>query len=68
MNEFTKALNENKKETQILRSECATLEHQQTETVNDILKQIFEDIANMERDFRKLQQQDINEMNFLKQQ
>lgn len=39
-----------------------------TEGVNDILKQVFEDIANLDRDFRKIQQLDINEMNFLKQQ
>jgi hypothetical protein len=61
-------LNENKKESQLLRSECATLEHHQTEMSNDILKEILEDIANLEKDFRKLQQMDNNEMNFLKQQ
>lgn len=66
--EFTKNLNENKKDTQILRSECATLEHQSTEAINDMLKHVFEDISNLERDFRKLQNSDINEMNFLKQQ
>lgn len=64
--DFNKGLQENKKDTQILRSECATLEHQINESVNDILKHIFEDIANLDRDFRKLQQSDINEMNFLK--
>jgi predicted nuclease with TOPRIM domain len=68
MNEFTRGLNENKKDTQILRSECATLEHQMTEDINDMLKQVFEDISNLERDFRKKQMNDTNEMNFLKQQ
>ena len=34
--------------------ECATLEHQITEDLNDILKQVFEDITNLERDFRKI--------------
>lgn len=68
MNEFTRGLNENKKDTQILRSECATLEHHMTEDINDMLKQVFEDIANLERDFRKILNSDINEMNFLKQQ
>ena len=68
MNEFTHGINENKKETQLLRSECATLEHQITEGMNEILKQVFEDITNLERDFRKVQASDNNEMNFLKQQ
>ena len=61
-------LNDNKKEVQLLRSECATLEHHATETTNDILKEIIEDIANLEKDYLKLQQVDINEVNFLKQQ
>ena len=52
----------------MLRSECATLEHHATETTNDILKEIIEDISNLEKDFQKLQQSDINECNFLKQQ
>ena len=52
----------------MLRSECATLEHHATETTNDILKEIIEDISNLEKDFQKLQQSDVNECNFLKQQ
>ena len=51
----TKLLNDNKKEVQLLRSECATLEHHATETTNDILKEIIEDISNLEKDFFKLQ-------------
>lgn len=66
--EAGKMLNDNKKEVQLLRSECATLEHHATETTNDILKEIIEDIANLEKDYLKLQQVDINEINFLKQQ
>ena len=66
--EAGKMLNDNKKEVQLLRSECATLEHHATETTNDILKEIIEDISNLEKDFQKLQQSDINECNFLKQQ
>merc|ERR1719232_1900191 len=66
--EAIKLLNDNKKEVQLLRSECATLEHHATETTNDILKEIIEDISNLEKDFQKLQQSDINECNFLKQQ
>ena len=49
-----KCLNDNKKDSQLLRSECATLEHQSTECLNDILKEILEDINNLEKDFRKL--------------
>ena len=66
--EGIKCLNDNKKDSQLLRSECATLEHQSTECLNDILKEILEDVNNLEKDFRKYQQSDINEMQFLKQQ
>ena len=52
----------------MLRSECATLEHHATETTNDILKEIIEDIANLEKDFLKLQASDLNENQFLKTQ
>ena len=65
--EGIKCLNDNKKDSQLLRSECATLEHQSTECLNDILKEILEDINNLEKDFRKLQQSDLNEVVFLKQ-
>ena len=51
-----------------MRSECATLEHHATETTNDILKEIIEDIGNLNNDFLKLQANDVNECNFLKQQ
>ena len=61
-------MNDNKKDSQLLRSECATLEHQSTECLNDILKEILEDVNNLEKDFRKNQQNDLNEINFLKQQ
>ena len=32
------------------------------------MKEIIEDIANLEKDFQKLQINDVNECNFLKQQ
>ena len=66
--EATRGLNDNKKDAQLLRSECATLEHHATENCNDMLKEILEDVSNLEKDFRKLQQSDINETTFLKQQ
>ena len=53
---------------QLLRSECATLEHHATETTNDILKEVIEDIANLEKEFLQKQHLDCNEINFLKQQ
>ena len=65
---LNKNLQDNKRDSQILRSECATLEHQQTEFLNELLKQVCGDIANLEDNFRKTQNADINEMNFLKQQ
>jgi lantibiotic modifying enzyme len=61
-------LNENKKEVQLLRSEFITLEHKNKETTNEILKELLEDIVNVEKDFRKLVQMDNNEIVFLKQQ
>ena len=63
-----KTLNENKKNAQLLRSECATLEQQTTEDLNDLLREILEDINFLEKDFLKIQQSDMNEVNFLKQQ
>ena len=51
-----------------MRSECATLEHHATETTNDILREIIEDIGNLNNDFLKLQANDANECLFLKQQ
>ena len=66
--EFNKDLNENKKESQLLRSELATFEHQAVELNNETLKEIMEDVINLEHDFRKLQNMDINENNFLRQQ
>ena len=52
----------------MLRSELATFEHKANEATNDTLKEILEDIANLDRDFRKMQAMDINEVSFLKQQ
>ena len=49
-----------------MRSELATLEHKQTELNNEGLKAILEDVLNLEKDFRKLQVVDVNEILFLK--
>ena len=61
-------MNEEKKETAILKSELASLEHLQQETNNDVFKQIMEDIADLQKDYLKLQLLDVNEATFLKQQ
>ena len=45
----------------------ATVEHHLTEGNNEILKIVLEEIANLEKDFRKIQNYDVSEMNFLKQ-
>jgi predicted nucleic acid-binding Zn-ribbon protein len=58
----------NKKEMQVLRSECATLEVKNKEITNEVLKEILEDIANLDKDFRKLSEMDNNEVKFLQQQ
>ena len=38
----------------MLRSELATLEHKQSESNNEGLKEILEDVCNLEKDFKKL--------------
>lgn len=53
---------------QVLRSECATLEAKNKENTNEILKEILEDIANLDKDFKKLVEMDNNEVKFLQQQ
>ena len=63
-----KSLNENKKQVSLVRSEYATLEHHATEATNDVLREIIEDISNLEKDFLKVQVSDINEINFIKNQ
>ena len=68
LHDFGHSLNDNKKEIQLLRSELATFEHHAIEQTNDTLKEIIEDIMNIEKDFRKLQNMDVNEIAFLKQQ
>ena len=42
----------------MLRSELGALEHKHLDSGNDYVKQILEDIANLEKDFRVLSQND----------
>ncbi len=51
----------------MLRSDLSTFEHRITEMNNEGMKEILEDIANLEKDFKKLQASDINEIGFLRQ-
>ena len=60
-----KTLNDNKKNAQLLRSECATLEQSTTEGLNDLMREVLEDINFLEKDFLKVMQQDCDEMNFM---
>ena len=52
----------------MLKSELSQLENANKERTNEIVKELSEDIAHLEKDFRKLLEQDLNEVNFLKQQ
>jgi hypothetical protein len=52
----------------MLRSEFATLEHKENEMNNDVLKEILEDLANLEKDFKKIELSDRNEHQYLRQQ
>ena len=63
-----KGLSENRKESQVLKSEFTQLELANRERTNEIVKELSEDILHLEKDFRKLLEQDLNEVNFLKQQ
>ncbi len=53
---------------QVLRSECANLENSNKETTNQILKEILDDIAEMDRSFKKKVEESNNETAFLQQQ
>ena len=66
ISESKKNLNENRKESQVIASELSSLDIKQRENTNEIFKEIMEDVLNLEKDFRKLMEQDINEINFLK--
>jgi hypothetical protein len=62
LKEGIKCLNDNKKDSQLLRSECATLEHQSTECLNDILKEILESVKERQAfysDFYKFEELSI---------
>ena len=68
MSDSKRGLNDNRKETQVIASELSSMDIKHRENTNEILKEIMEDVLNLEKDFRKLMEVDINEVNFLKQQ
>ena len=49
-----KGLSENRKESQVLKSEFTQLELANRERTNEIVKELSEDISHLEKDFRKL--------------
>lgn len=51
----------------MLRSDFATLEHKLSEMNNDMMKELLEDFANLEKDFKKQAHVDSNDMAHLKQ-
>lgn len=61
-------LNNNKKNGQILNSECRTLEHKTKEKCNEITKCIMDDLYNFEKDFARIRQNDKTETAFLDNQ
>ena len=63
-----KYLNEQKKDLGMVRSEMGKVEHKLQEYNAETMKEILEDIANYEKDFRQLQVGDFNEVHFLKEQ
>ena len=48
-------LNNSKKEIQNLRSEFSTIEHRLIEQNNETMKELLEDLGNLEKDLKKLQ-------------
>ncbi len=61
-------MNENKKNSQILRSENHTLEHATKQKCNEVVKTIMELLTNLEKDFSRSIQNDKTETDFIKSQ
>lgn len=61
-------MNDSKKNGQILRSENQGLEHKSKEKCNEITKSALDDLANFEKEYKRVIQNDRTETDFLKQQ
>ena len=68
MAELRRDLGESKKNGQLMRSENQGLEHKTKEKCNDLTKSILDDLTNIEKEFRRVIQNDKSETDFLKQQ
>lgn len=51
-----------------MRSENQALEHKSKEKCNEITKSVLDDLANLEKEFKRVIQNDRTETDFLKQQ
>ena len=68
LKEMKRDLNENKKEGQILRSDCYQMEHRSKEFCNELLKEELLEIGELEKDLKKAAHIDNTEVSFIKQQ
>lgn len=68
LTEIKKELNYNRKKEQNLRTEISTLEYRTKEKLNEILKLITDDMSALDRDIKKVQQNDRTETEYFKTQ
>ena len=61
-------MNYNRKKEQNLRTEISTLEYRTKEKLNEILKLITDDMSALDRDIKKVQQNDRTETEYFKTQ
>lgn len=66
--ELKRNLNDNRKSSEILRSEHQSLEHKTKEKCNEIVKLIMDDLNNFDKDLRRIMQNDKTETDFFKTQ
>ena len=68
MAELKKDLNENRKNAQQLRTDINGLEHRTKERFEDLTKLITDDLTNLDKDLKRVQQSDKTEADFFRQQ
>lgn len=61
-------MNENRKNAQTLRTDINSLEHRTKERLEDLTKLITDDLMNLDKDLRRVQQTDKTESDFFRQQ
>ena len=67
MKDIFKAMHANRKEQQVLRTECTQLEHVNNEDCNDITAKLLDELDRLGREFKKIVNEEKNENLFLKQ-